>query len=118
MASCPDDFDVLAGDDLYASPLLALGGAGAILASAQVATARFAAMVNAWRTGEVARARQLGHRLAALSAAMFAEPNPVVIKAVLHANGEIPSSFVRLPLLPASAAATEAALRTQSDQWD
>jgi 4-hydroxy-tetrahydrodipicolinate synthase len=34
-----------------------------------------------------------------------------VIKAVLHAQGQIPSPSVRLPLLPASPAATEAALR-------
>jgi len=33
---------------------------------------------------------------------LFAELNPVVIKAVLHAQGRIPSPAVRLPLLPAS----------------
>jgi len=43
----------------------------------------------------------VGHRLVPLSAALFAEPNPVVIKGVLHAQGEIPSPAVRLPLLPA-----------------
>jgi len=32
---------------------------------------------------------------------LFAEPNPVVIKGVLHAQGKIPSPAVRLPLLPA-----------------
>ena len=49
--------------------------------------------------------------MAGLSAALFAEPNPVVIKAVLHAQGQIPSPAVRLPLLPASPDATDAALR-------
>lgn len=110
LADLPDGFAVLAGDDAFASPLLALGAAGAILASAHVCTRSFAAMVRAWRDGECARARALGHRLAGLSAALFAEPNPVVIKAVLHAQGRIPSPAVRLPLLPASPAATEAAL--------
>jgi 4-hydroxy-tetrahydrodipicolinate synthase len=110
MADLPERFAVLGGDDLFASPLLALGAAGAILASAHLCTGQFAEMVRGWRAGEPARARMLGHRLAGLSAALFAEPNPTVIKAALHAQGRIPSPAVRLPLLAASAAATSAAL--------
>ena len=110
MADLPARFAVLAGDDLFASPLLALGAAGAILASAHVCTEDFAALVAAWRTGRLARARELGSRLAPLSAALFAEPNPTVIKGVLHAGGQIPSPAVRLPLVPASPAAVDAAL--------
>lgn len=49
-------------------------------------------------------------RLAPLSGALLAEPNPVVIKGVLHARGLIASPAVRLPLLPASTAAVNAAL--------
>lgn len=110
MADLPAGFAVLAGDDLFASPLLALGAAGAILASAHVCTEDFAALVTAWRTADPARARELGGRLAPLSAALFAEPNPTVIKGVLHAGGRIPSPAVRLPLVPASQAAVDAAL--------
>ncbi|MEU7768085.1 4-hydroxy-tetrahydrodipicolinate synthase [Nocardia sp. NPDC049190] len=109
------DFAVLAGDDQYMSPLLALGASGAIAASAAVHTASFAALVRAWRDGPIDPARLLGHRLAALSATLFAEPNPVVIKAVLAAQGRIPSPAVRLPLLPASDAVTEAALAAFDD---
>ncbi len=105
---------VLAGDDLFAAPLLALGAPGAILASAHVATGHFAALVDAWRHGPLATARELSHRLATLSAALFAEPNPVVVKAVLAAQGRIPSPAVRLPLLPASTAATDNALEFAS----
>jgi 4-hydroxy-tetrahydrodipicolinate synthase len=92
---------VLAGDDVFASPLLALGAAGGIVASAQLRTGEFVELIAAWRSGKAARARALGHRLVPLSAALFAEPNPVVIKGVLHAQGKIPSPAVRLPLLPA-----------------
>jgi 4-hydroxy-tetrahydrodipicolinate synthase len=53
---------------------------------------------------------KLGHRLALLSAALFTEPNPTVIKGVLHSQGRIPNATVRLPLLPAAAAAVTAAL--------
>lgn len=110
LGDLPDGFEVLAGDDVYLAPLLALGAAGGILASAQLATARFAELAAAWRAGDVARARPLGHALARMSAAVFAEPNPTVVKGVLHAQGRIPAPDVRLPLLPASEAAVTAAL--------
>ncbi|MFF0435330.1 dihydrodipicolinate synthase family protein [Streptomyces sp. NPDC004327] len=106
----PPGFAVLAGDDAFVSPLLALGAPGAILASAHLATDRFVGLAAAWRDGDVARARALGHRLTRLSARLFAEPNPVVVKAVLHAQGRIPTPGVRLPLLPASEASVAAAL--------
>ncbi len=111
LADPPPDFAILSGDDIYLSPLLALGAAGGILASAHLATDRFAALATAWRTGDLSTARKLGHELTPLSAALFAEPNPTVIKAVLHARGRIPTPAVRLPLLPASTSALHNALQ-------
>ncbi|GIG56335.1 4-hydroxy-tetrahydrodipicolinate synthase 2 [Longispora fulva] len=110
MADPPAGFAVLGGDDVFVSPLLALGAHGAILASAHVATERFVELVEAWRSGDAVRARALGHRLAELAAALFAEPNPTIVKAVLHARGVIPTAGVRLPLLPAGGETTRAAL--------
>ncbi|MFG2875346.1 dihydrodipicolinate synthase family protein [Streptomyces sp. NPDC048337] len=110
LGDLPAGFAVLAGDDAYLSPLLALGAPGGILASAHLATARFAELADAWRAGDVARARPLGHALARLSAAAFAEPNPAVVKGVLHTQGRIPDPGVRLPLLPASRTAVAATL--------
>jgi 4-hydroxy-tetrahydrodipicolinate synthase len=110
MADLPEDFTVLAGDDVFASPLLALGAAGGILASAHVCTRAYADFVAAWRAGDAARGRELGNRLAPLSASLFAEPNPCVIKGVLHALGTIPSPAVRLPLLPARDDSVHAAM--------
>jgi 4-hydroxy-tetrahydrodipicolinate synthase len=110
MAGRPARFSVLGGDDPFISPLLALGADGSITASAHVRTSDFARLVRLWRDGQAAEARELGHRLAPLSKALFAEPNPVVIKSVLHRLGEIPSPAVRLPLLPASPDSAEAAL--------
>ncbi|MER6449703.1 4-hydroxy-tetrahydrodipicolinate synthase [Streptomyces venezuelae] len=104
----PAGFEVLAGDDVYLSPLMALGAVGGILASAHLATDRFAELAGAWRAGDVLRARPLGHALARMSAAAFAEPNPAVLKGVLHAQGRIPTPDVRLPLLPASPGAVAA----------
>jgi 4-hydroxy-tetrahydrodipicolinate synthase len=111
LGDLPDGFDVLAGDDPFVSPLLALGASGGILASAHLATDLFAELAQAWRAGDAARGRALGHRLAPLSAALFAEPNPTVIKGVLHARGLIPTADVRLPLVPAT---PEAIARAES----
>jgi 4-hydroxy-tetrahydrodipicolinate synthase len=101
---------VLAVDAVFASPLLALGAAGGILASAHLRTAEFADLITAWQAGRAGQARDLGRRLAPLSAALFAEPNPAVIKGALHAKGRIPSPAVRLPLLPAGRDTVGAAL--------
>jgi 4-hydroxy-tetrahydrodipicolinate synthase len=101
----PDGFEILAGDDIFAPALLALGAAGGILASAHLATGRWAELA-AGKPGGPA----LGHRLAALAAALFREPNPTVIKAVLYAEGRIPTPDVRLPLLPPASATVDDAL--------
>lgn len=111
LGDLPDGLAVLAGDDTYLSPMLALGAAGGILASAHLATARFVQLAAAWRTGDTDRARPLGHALARLASALFAEPNPTVLKGVLHAQGRIPTPDVRLPLLPAGKESIAAAQR-------
>ncbi|AVT40539.1 dihydrodipicolinate synthase family protein [Plantactinospora sp. BB1] len=118
LAEPPPDFAVLGGDDTLISALLALGAHGGILASAHLGTAAFVELAEAWRAGDTARARWLGHRLAALSTALFAEPNPTVIKAVLHAQGRIPTPSVRLPLVRPGPEAVRAAARlAQDDGW-
>src|SRR3569833_330653 len=96
LAEAPADFAVLAGDDHLIAPLLAMGATGAIAASAHVCTEAFAELIARWRDGEVPR--ELGHRLSHVSAALFAAPNPTVIKAALYQLGRIPTPAVRLPL--------------------
>jgi 4-hydroxy-tetrahydrodipicolinate synthase len=59
-------------------------------------------MISAWRAGDARSGRELGRPLARLAAALFAEPNPTVLKGVLHATGRIATPAVRLPLLPAA----------------
>ncbi|MFJ9691946.1 dihydrodipicolinate synthase family protein [Kitasatospora sp. NPDC101183] len=110
LADTPEGFAVLTGEDAFLSPMLAVGAAGGILASAHLATARFVELERAWRAGEVERARELGNRLTALALSAFTAPNPAVTKGVLHAQGRIPTPDVRLPLLPAGHAEVEAAL--------
>lgn len=105
----PGAVSVLAGDDPFGGALLALGGHGVISACANVAAGEFAALVAAWREHRIEEARVIGGALAGLAAALFAEPNPTVIKGVLAAQGRIATPAVRLPLLPASDGAVAAA---------
>nr|BFD90504.1 4-hydroxy-tetrahydrodipicolinate synthase [Kitasatospora sp. Xyl93] len=114
LADTPEGFAFLTGEDAYLPPMLALGAAGGILASAHLSTARFVELAEAWQAGDVARARALGHRLTGLALSAFTAPNPSVTKGVLHAQGRIPTPDVRLPLLPAGEAEVGAALALAS----
>lgn len=110
LADPPSGFTILGGDDGYLPALLALGAQGGIVSSSHLCTARWAELVAAWRDEDAARARELGRGAARLASAVFTEPNPAVVKGVLHAQGRIPTAAVRLPLLPASAEAVDRAL--------
>jgi 4-hydroxy-tetrahydrodipicolinate synthase len=110
LAAAPASFSVLGGDDAFLFPLLLMGGAGGITASANVATDRYAAMIECGLAGQLADGRHLAEALLPLTLALFAEPSPAVIKAVLHAHGKIPTPHVRMPLADASPVAVEQAL--------
>lgn len=105
LGDAPPSFSVLGGDDAFLFPLVLMGGAGAIAASANVATDRYAAMIDAGLAGELNEGRRLAESLLPLTLALFAEPSPAVIKGVLHAQGRIPTPHVRMPLAEASFAA-------------
>jgi 4-hydroxy-tetrahydrodipicolinate synthase len=110
LAQAPSTFSVLGGDDAFLLPLTLMGGAGAIAASANLATEHYAAMIDAGLAGDVGEGRRIAETLLPLTLALFAEPSPAVIKAVLHAQGKIPTPHVRMPLADASPAAREQAL--------
>jgi 4-hydroxy-tetrahydrodipicolinate synthase len=110
LAEAPEQFAVLSGDDEVLFPLLSLGGAGGICASAHVCTERWVAMAECGLAGKVEEGRAHHAALLPVVASCFAEPNPSVFKAVLHAQGRIPTPDVRLPHVNASAAARDRAL--------
>ncbi|MEO7108110.1 MAG: dihydrodipicolinate synthase family protein, partial [Rhodoferax sp.] len=97
---------VLTGEDAQIFSTLALGGAGAIAASAHLCTPQFVQVIQLLRDSELQRARALWQPLAALVGAVFAEPNPAVIKAVLAQQGFIQDGL-RLPMVKASVGATQ-----------
>jgi 4-hydroxy-tetrahydrodipicolinate synthase len=110
LAQAPADFAVLCGDDAFLLPLLLMGGAGAIAASAHLCTERFAALIAAADAGRLEEARAHAEALLPLVLALFAEPSPAVLKAMLHDAGRVPTPDVRMPLAGASAAAVARAL--------
>jgi 4-hydroxy-tetrahydrodipicolinate synthase len=107
-----DGFEVLAGDDAFIAPAILMGATGAIAAAAHLRTRDFADLVAAARAGDARRARCLAESLLPVIAAGFAEPNPAVWKAALHARGQIATPHVRRPLTPASPEAAAAVLAT------
>ena len=98
------NLQVLGGEDHLIFATLSLGGHGAIAAAAHLRPAWFVALYEAARLGRWQYARELSYRLLPLVRALFAEPNPAVIKAALAQDGWI-ADELRLPMLPASAAA-------------
>ena len=97
---------VLAGEDLQIFSTLAQGGAGAIAASAHLHTERFAAVIKLLTQGDLAQARGLWKGLPALIEALFAEPNPGPVKALLAHQGLLHNSL-RRPMMEARADSLE-----------
>lgn len=100
---------VLSGEDHLIFHNLCLGGAGAITAAAQIRPAAFMAMFHALRSdkaGSLASGRRIQHVLLPLLQALFAEPNPSVVKAALHGQG-LCERWTRPPMLPATEGAAD-----------
>jgi len=102
LSEAGEEFAVLGGDDAFLFPLMLMGARGAIAASANVCTRRFVEMIDCGLRNEVEPGRAHAEALLPLVQALFAEPSPAVIKALLHAQGCIPTAAVRMPLADAS----------------
>jgi 4-hydroxy-tetrahydrodipicolinate synthase len=99
IASVPDSFAVLSGDDWATLPMLALGGKGVISTASNVAPGEVVDLVRAFRAGDLGRARSVHYRLMPLLDALFCETNPIPVKAALAMRGTIHEEL-RLPLVP------------------
>ena len=94
---------VLAGEDAQIFHTLALGGAGAISASAHWQTPRFVELMALLRAGDLGEARRVWQALQPWIEVCFAEPNPAPLKAVLAHAGEM-NNELRAPMMAASEA--------------
>jgi len=95
---CPKDFIVLSGDDFTSMATVAIGGAGVISVTSNVAPKDMADMMDAALKNDMAKARALHYKLFPLMQAMFFDTNPVPAKTALAMMGKIKSAAPRLPL--------------------
>ncbi len=102
IASVPDDFSVLSGDDWATLPLLALGGKGVISTASNLVPGEVVDLVRAWRAGDTQRAQDLHYRLLPLFDVLFCETNPIPVKTSLVLRGLVRDEL-RLPLVRMSA---------------
>ena len=101
IASCPDDFSVLSGDDALVLPLLSLGGRGVICTTSNVVPRRMTELVRAFQSGDIAGAQKIHYELLPLFDTLFCETNPIPVKAAVAMMGKIDGE-IRLPLTPLS----------------
>ena len=101
---------VWSGIELLCLPLLALGGAGFVSATANLAPGAVARMYEPWTAGEFDKARDLHFALHPVTDVIFTETNPAAAKWVLGQAGLIGSGFVRPPLVPLTEAGQRKAL--------
>jgi 4-hydroxy-tetrahydrodipicolinate synthase len=101
-----ETFAVLSGDDALTLPICAVGGRGAISVTANVEPERVHDIVWRCLQGDVVAARERHHELGPLNRALFAETNPVPVKAAQEIRGHGPANY-RSPLSEASDATRE-----------
>jgi 4-hydroxy-tetrahydrodipicolinate synthase len=89
MAAAPGDFELYAGDDAMTLPLLAVGAVGVISVASHWAARQLGEMIDAFGSGDVARARQVNARLLPSYDYESGDdaPNPVPTKTLLRVLG-------------------------------
>ncbi len=107
IAALPEDFAVYSGSDSMTRDIVAGGGVGVISVTSHLAGREIAALVAATLAGDDDEAQRLDALLAPLNDALFAEPNPMPLKAALTKYWS-PVGDPRSPLVRASDDALEA----------
>jgi len=110
------DFLVYSGIELLCFPILAIGGAGFLSATANLLPRETANVYNLVQAGKWEEARELHYHMLPLNDAVFFEINPVPIKTGLGWMGKIQFE-VRLPLCEMSAQNQER-LRAVMQKYD
>ncbi len=94
-----DDFLLLCGDDCRVGEYLALGSAGCISVTGNVAPALCATLHGVWEANEFSLFQHLRGLIDTLSEAMCVETNPIPVKWALARLG-LAGDELRLPLTP------------------
>ena len=102
----PKGFLIISGDDMITLPMVLAGGHGVISVIAQGLPAEFSKMVKLGLERKVDEAYELHYKVAPSIDLIFAEGNPVGIKALLKKK-EIVENTLRLPLVSSSEGLTQ-----------
>ena len=103
---CGDDLTIYSGNDDQIIPILSLGGKGVISVLSNVLPGETSRMVHDYLAGRTADALKAQLRYLPLIDALFAEVNPIPVKAATAAMG-YGENVLRLPLCPMDAALEE-----------
>jgi 4-hydroxy-tetrahydrodipicolinate synthase len=95
------DLAYYCGTDMLNLPWLSLGAVGFVSVVGHVAGDRLREMIDAYGTGDVARAREIHYGLLPVYTGLFRNQGAVMTKAALDLQG-LPGGAVRAPLLAAT----------------
>jgi len=96
-ALCPQDFQLISGDDSLTLPILSIGGIGIISVVANIVPRDVADMVSEFQKGNIEKARHIHYKLLPLIKAVFIETNPIPIKTAMGLLGTCEPDL-RLPM--------------------
>ena len=99
LTQVPRSFQVLAGDDALALPILAIGGSGLVSVASNAIPQQMSQMVNSALNDNWISARRINRHYFHLMQANFSEPSPAPIKAVMALLGR-GTEELRLPMIP------------------
>ena len=97
---CGDSLPLYSGNDDMTVPLMSLGGRGVISVVSNLYPGKVSRMCQAFREGDTATAARIQAELLPLCDALFADVNPIPVKAALSMLG-LCQDALRLPLVPA-----------------
>jgi 4-hydroxy-tetrahydrodipicolinate synthase len=95
----PDGFQVFAGDDGLALPIIAVGGAGLVSVAANLIPREMSRILGAALADDWTTARALNKKFFRLMMAHFWEPSPAPVKATMKMLGLLEENL-RLPMMP------------------
>jgi 4-hydroxy-tetrahydrodipicolinate synthase len=99
---CPEEFDLISGDDSLTLPVLSIGGTGIISVVANIVPRDVADLVSAFAKGDFRKAQALHYKLLPLIKAVFLETNPIPVKTAMGLLGMCEPGL-RLPMCEMSA---------------
>lgn len=94
---CPENFDLISGDDSLTLPILSIGGTGIISVVANIVPGDVAELVSEFEKGNIKKAREIHYKLLPLIKAMFIETNPIPVKTAMGLMG-LCAPDLRLPM--------------------